>query len=99
MAKKTIITAVTANPLVSALINFSAHVVPLNSKAVMPDGSLADRAAILKALNLNPNTPPDAWLTIAACGSNASALNMKTAKELVAKGKLDKALLGQITGK
>lgn len=42
--------------------------------AILPDGSLADRAQILNKLGLNPNTPPDAWLAIVSCGSNASAL-------------------------
>ena len=46
----------------------------LNSRAVMPDGSSLDRAQILAALGLNPNTAPTAWLNIIGCGSNASAL-------------------------
>jgi len=45
-----------------------------SAKAILPDGSLADRGEILTKLGLNPNTPPDAWLAIVACGSNASAL-------------------------
>jgi hypothetical protein len=46
----------------------------LNARAVMPSGEVLDRAQILDRLGLNPNTSPTAWLTIAACGSNASAL-------------------------
>lgn len=46
----------------------------LNAKAVMPDGSTMSRGQILSALGLNPGTSPTAWLTIVACGSNASAL-------------------------
>lgn len=45
-----------------------------SAKAILPDGSLADRGAILTTLGLNPTTPPDAWLAIINCGSNASAL-------------------------
>lgn len=44
------------------------------AKAILPDGSLADRGAILTKLGLNPNTPRDAWLAIVNCGRNASAL-------------------------
>jgi len=47
------------------------------AKAVLPDASLADRAKILTTLGLNPNTPPDAWLAIINCGSNASALTQQ----------------------
>ena len=57
-------------------------VVPLNNRAVLPDGSLASREQILRALNLNPGTAPDAWLAIIACGSNASALNFKDLRRI-----------------
>ncbi|WP_300542521.1 twin-arginine translocation signal domain-containing protein [Maricaulis sp.] len=49
---------------------------PINreARAVMPGGDLANREDILARLGLDPSTPPDAWLAIVACGSNASAL-------------------------
>lgn len=50
------------------------RIASLNARAVMPDGRTADRSQILATLGLNPNTSPTAWLTIAACGVNASAL-------------------------
>lgn len=71
-------------------------VLPLNSAAVLPDGRLANRAEILKQLNLNPSTAPEAWLNIIGCGSNASALHFRDAEQLVSKGILDKQFLTQI---
>lgn len=43
------------------------------ARALMPNGELVDRAQILRQLNLNPNTSPEAWLAIVACGSNKAA--------------------------
>jgi hypothetical protein len=68
----------------------------LNSKSVLPDGKLLGRAEILSQLNLNPNTPPEAWLAVFGCGVNASALNFRDAQQLVNKGILDKAALQTI---
>lgn len=59
-----------------------------NAKAVLPTGKTVDRGEILKTLGLNPNTAPDAWLTIVACGGNASALHPGDAQELINKGTL-----------
>lgn len=53
------------------------------AKAVLPDGKILDREKILSSLNLDPSTPPDAWLAIVACGSNATALLDKDFKTLV----------------
>lgn len=58
------------------------------AKAVMADGRTLDRAAVLSQLGLNPATPPDAWLTIVACGGNASALHPGDAQQLINKGVL-----------
>lgn len=59
-----------------------------NAKAVLPDGRKLDRAAVLSQLGLDPNTPPDAWLAIVVCGSNASALRPGELQSLVRKGTL-----------
>ena len=59
-----------------------------NAKAVMPNGALKDRRAILSQLGLNPGTSPDAWLAIFGCGSNASALTKNTREQLMRKGVL-----------
>ena len=66
--------------------------VPLNpaAKAVLPDGRIIGRRDVLKRLNLDPNTPVDAWLAIIGCGSNASALGLKDAKTLIDKGIITK---------
>jgi anaerobic selenocysteine-containing dehydrogenase len=56
-----------------------------SAKAVMPSGEILDRRAILSQLGLDPTTPPDAWLAIVACGSNAAALTDRS-KELLMKG-------------
>ncbi len=53
------------------------------AKAVLPDGSALDRKAVLSRLGLDPSTPPDAWLAIVACGSNASALKPGELQSLV----------------
>ncbi len=50
------------------------RIASLNAKAVMPDGRTLSRGEILATLGLNPSTSPTAWLTVIACGSNASAL-------------------------
>ncbi len=59
-----------------------------NAKAVMADGKILDRAAILSQLGLNPATAPDAWLTVVACGGNASALHPGDAQQLINRGVL-----------
>jgi hypothetical protein len=69
----------------------------LNSRAVFADGNVLARADVLKRLNLNPNTPPEAWLAIVACGSNASALDLKAAQELHGKGVLNAEQLAQVS--
>ena len=63
------------------------------AKAVMPDGSMLDRVAVLTKLGLDPSTPPDAWLTVVACGSNASALTREQIRTLTQSGKLKAAQL------
>jgi hypothetical protein len=60
-------------------------IIPLNSRAVLPDGSVVSREQILKTLNLNPGTAPDAWLAVIACGSNASALNFRDLRRIAAR--------------
>ena len=65
----------------------------LNSKTLMPSGKLMSRKEILTTLNLNPNTPYDAWLAIVACGINASALMPKDAKTLVNNKIIDSGFL------
>lgn len=66
-------------PLVSARVNTSA-------RAVMPNGKVVSRRDLLQQLGLNPSTPPDAWLVITKCGTNASALNIPDAKRLLQRG-------------
>lgn len=73
------------------------------AKAVLPDGSKISRKALLKKLGLNPSTPPDAWLAIIACGSNAAAINLKDARKLLNRGMisartLDSRMLRRIRG-
>jgi len=75
------------------LADFSKHIAPLNSVAVMPDGNKLSREEVLKKLNLDPNIAPDAWLAIIGCGSNASALRLDDAKALVERGVLDESAL------
>lgn len=53
------------------------------SKAILPDGKEVTREEILKQLNLDPTVPVDAWLNIAACGSNATALKAEDANTLL----------------
>lgn len=57
-----------------------------NARAVLPNGQALSRTQILERLGLNPNTPPDAWLAIVACGSNASALRPGAREELMRRG-------------
>jgi hypothetical protein len=59
---------------ISGVSTVISKIASLNARAVMPNGELLDRAQILEKLGLNPNTSPTAWLTVAVCGSNASAL-------------------------
>lgn len=72
--------------LVSLSVNHAA-------KAVLPNGSIADRSAVLKQLGLNPSAPPDAWLAVVACGANASALHPGDLQTLVDKGTITKGQL------
>ncbi|MCS7031213.1 MAG: twin-arginine translocation signal domain-containing protein [Gloeomargarita sp. SKYG116] len=58
------------------------------AKAVMPDGKILSREMILQRLGLDPKTPPDAWLTIVRCGSNAAALGPERLQNLIREGKL-----------
>jgi hypothetical protein len=64
-----------------------------NAKAVLPDGSVKSRADILNSLGLDPSTPPDAWLAIFGCGSNASALTSSQLKDMVNRGVIKKEML------
>src|SRR6266446_1358493 len=70
--------------------------VPANNTAVLPDGRKLTRAEILTKLNLDPKTPPDAWLAIVGCGSNASALNFTQAQRLARRGVIEKTELEKI---
>jgi len=65
---------------------------PINpqAKAVLPDGSVADRAEILRRLGLRPDVPVDAWLVIVQCGSNASALRPEQLRQVVGRGAVKK---------
>jgi TAT (twin-arginine translocation) pathway signal sequence len=78
--------------------NHRAQAAPLNpaAKAVLPDGSIVDRAKILETLGLDPGTHPDAWLTIIGCGSNASALKPGDAKILIERNAIDKSILSPV---
>lgn len=67
------------------------------AKAVLPNGDILDRAKVLSQLGLDPTTPPDAWLAIVACGSNASALRPEQLKGLVERGKIDRTMLDKKT--
>lgn len=71
-------------------INVSINTV---AKTVMPDGKLLSRTELLKRLKLDPSTPPDAWLAIIACGSNASALGVPDAARLLDRGKITARIL------
>lgn len=68
-----------------------------NAKAILPDGSVKTRGEILQSLGLDPSTPPDAWLAIVGCGSNASALTTTTLKDLVSRGTIKKETLDKRT--
>ena len=63
------------------------------AKSVMPDGSLLGRNEILLKLNLDPSTPPDAWLAIFSCGSNAGALGIRDIRVLMKRGVLKENML------
>jgi hypothetical protein len=63
-------------------------------KAVLPDGSALTREQLLTRLGLDPSTPPEAWITIVSCGSNAAALKRVDAERLMKGGKLKGAELG-----
>ncbi|OGK97634.1 MAG: hypothetical protein A3I14_06400 [Candidatus Rokubacteria bacterium RIFCSPLOWO2_02_FULL_73_56] len=65
------------------------------AKAVLPDGKLASREQLLSQLGLDPSTPPEAWIVLTHCGSNAAALKRPDAERLLKAGKLQGAELGQ----
>lgn len=64
-----------------------------NARAVLPNGQQVDRAQILQQLGLDPNTRPDAWLAVVACGSNASALRPDQLRGLIDRGTIDRQRL------
>ena len=61
--------------------------------AVLPSGKELSRGEVLMELGLDPSTPPDAWLAIFGCGSNASALKPDALRTLVDRGMLDRSQL------
>ena len=65
------------------------------AKAVLPNGKLASREQLLTQLGLDPSTPPEAWIVLTSCGSNAAALKRPDAERLLKAGKLQGAELGQ----
>ena len=74
-----------------------------NAKAILGTGKAISRAQVLTSLGLNPGTPPEAWLAIIACGSNASALRSVQAGKLLDTGKisasnLHRSVRARITG-
>jgi len=77
-----------AGAAVAQPVGIQARTLNTNAKAVMPNGKALDRTAVLSQLGLDPNTPPDAWLTVIGCGSNASALKPGDLQSLVARGVL-----------
>jgi hypothetical protein len=62
-----------------------------NAKAITSRGAKLSRAQILAQLGLDPKTPPEAWLAVVACGSNASALRVPDANSLLNAGKVRSA--------
>ncbi len=82
-----------------AATDAAAQSVRINSaaKGVLSDGKLVSRGEVLQQLGLNPNTPPDAWLAIIACGSNASALKAGELKGLVDRGVIKREMLDKKT--
>jgi hypothetical protein len=75
----------TAGSIQSARINRQA-------KAILSGGKIVSREEVLSQLGLNPQTPPDAWLAIVACGSNASALKPGELQELVKSGQIKREI-------
>lgn len=73
----------------------SAQTVKLNprAKAVLPNGKELSRQQVLTQLGLDPSTPPDAWLSITTCGSNASALKPADLRGLVDRGAIKREML------
>ena len=69
-----------------------AHAQSANQKAVLPDGRAYSRGELLQRLGLDPNTPPEAWITI-GCVINSAALKLRDAERLVESGKLDRKQL------
>lgn len=67
--------------------------VKLGDRAMLADGRWHTRAEILSRLGLDPNTPPDAWLCVCGCGSNAAALRGQDAKRLLDSGKIKSEML------
>lgn len=66
-----------------------------SAKSVMADGKLLGRKELLAKLNLDPSTPPDAWLSIFKCGPNAGALSIRDAKILLQKGVVKEDMLAE----
>ena len=71
-----------------------AHAQGANQKAVLPDGKAYSRAELLRRLGLNPNTPPEAWITI-TCQINAGALTPGDTERLLEAGKIDRKQLSR----
>lgn len=61
--------------------------------AISKNGVVLNREHILENLGFDPHTPPDAWLAVIACGSNASALHPGDLQSLVNRGIIDKSKL------
>ncbi len=67
--------------------------VKLGDRAFLPDGRQYTREDILSRLGLDPTTPPDAWLCVCGCGSNAAALKARDAIKLLDQGKIKNEML------
>jgi hypothetical protein len=70
-----------------------AHAQEANRRAVLPDGKAYTRPELLQRLGLDPNTPPEAWISITKCGTNAGALKPGDAQRLLDAGKIDRKQL------
>lgn len=64
------------------------------AKAVLPDGKALGREELLTKLGLDPSTPPEAWIVITSCDSNAAALKRPDAEKLLKGGKIKGTDLG-----
>ena len=74
-------------------LNKAAKIKPLpkniKNMSLMPDGSLKSRQEILRQLGFNPNTPPDAWLSICGgigCSANSAAISPGDRQQLMRRG-------------